>query len=65
MGRGRRHRCRSEKKRRRRPERSAGGFGRDARADGPTAINGTGYQLWFIGAQRETILNGNSQPHST
>jgi acetolactate decarboxylase len=35
-----------------------GALGRDARADGPTAINGTGYQLWFIGAQRETIMNG-------
>jgi len=35
-----------------------GGLGRDARADGPTAISGKGYQLWFIGAQRETIMNG-------
>ena len=35
-----------------------GGSGRDARAGGPTAINGAGYQLWFIGAQRETIMNG-------
>jgi acetolactate decarboxylase len=29
-----------------------------ARANGPTAISGTGYELWFIGAQRETIMNG-------
>ncbi len=29
-----------------------------ARADGPTMIDGTGYRLWFIGAQRETIMNG-------
>jgi acetolactate decarboxylase len=35
-----------------------GASGRDARADGPTAISGTGYELWFIGAQRETIMNG-------
>ena len=35
-----------------------GGSGRDARADGPTAITGSGYDLWFIGAQRETIMNG-------
>jgi acetolactate decarboxylase len=36
----------------------SGALGADARADGPTAINGTGYRLWFIGAQRETIMNG-------
>ena len=35
-----------------------GGLGRDARADGPTAVSGSGYQLWYIGAQRETIMNG-------
>jgi acetolactate decarboxylase len=35
-----------------------GGAGRDARADAPTTVSGTGYQLWFIGAQRETIMNG-------
>ena len=35
-----------------------GGLGTDARADGPTTVSGTGYQLWFIGAQRETIMNG-------
>jgi acetolactate decarboxylase len=35
-----------------------GAAGSAARADGPTAIRGTGYQLWFIGAQRETIMNG-------
>jgi hypothetical protein len=27
--------------------------GNAARADGPTAIRGAGYDLWFIGAQRE------------
>jgi acetolactate decarboxylase len=32
--------------------------GGGARADGPTAISGAGYELWFIGAQRETIMNG-------
>jgi len=35
-----------------------GASGRYARADGPTAIRGSGYELWFIGAQRETIMNG-------
>ena len=35
-----------------------GPSGRDARADGPTAIGGSGYDLWFVGAQRETIMNG-------
>jgi hypothetical protein len=34
-----------------------------ARANGPTAISGTGYELWFIGAQRETIMNGKLAPH--
>ena len=29
-----------------------------ARAAGPTAIRGAGYDLWFIGAQRDTITNG-------
>src|SRR5262252_1323779 len=29
-----------------------------ARADSPSAIKGTGYDLWFIGGQRETIMNG-------
>lgn len=37
---------------------SIGASGRSARADGQTAVNGTGYELWFIGAQRETIMNG-------
>ena len=32
--------------------------GGGARADGPTAVSGTGYEFWFIGAQRETIMNG-------
>jgi acetolactate decarboxylase len=36
----------------------ASALGADARADGPTAVSGSGYQLWFIGAQRETIMNG-------
>jgi hypothetical protein len=35
-----------------------GASGSAARADGPTAIRGGGYDLWFIGAQRETIMNG-------
>jgi acetolactate decarboxylase len=34
------------------------GLGAETRADGPTAVSGTGYELWFIGAQRETIMNG-------
>jgi acetolactate decarboxylase len=29
-----------------------------AGADGATAMKGTGYDLWFIGGQRETIMNG-------
>jgi acetolactate decarboxylase len=29
-----------------------------ARADSPTAISGSGYDLWFVGAQRDTIMNG-------
>ena len=32
--------------------------GGSARANGPTAISGKGYELWFIGAQRETIMTG-------
>jgi acetolactate decarboxylase len=32
--------------------------GGSVRADSRTAIAGTGYGLWFIGAQRETIMNG-------
>jgi acetolactate decarboxylase len=35
-----------------------GWSGGGARADSRTAINETGYDLWFIGAQRETIMNG-------
>src|ERR1700755_833569 len=34
------------------------GIGSAARAEGPTAICGAGYDLWFIGAQRDTIMNG-------
>jgi hypothetical protein len=37
---------------------ATGALGAEARADGPTTVSGTGYQLWFIGAQRETIMNG-------
>lgn len=29
-----------------------------ARADSPTAVTAPGYDLWFIGGQRETIMNG-------
>jgi acetolactate decarboxylase len=36
----------------------AAGRASGARADSPTAIGGSGYELWFIGAQRETIMNG-------
>jgi len=35
-----------------------GGGSSNARCDEPTAVKGTGYELWFIGAQRETIING-------
>jgi acetolactate decarboxylase len=35
-----------------------GGFAGGARADGPTAIKASGYDLWFIGGQRDTIMNG-------
>jgi len=35
-----------------------GALAHSARADSPTAIKGIGYDLWFIGAQRETIMNG-------
>ena len=35
-----------------------GASGSAARADGPTTIRGAGWDLWFIGAQRETIMNG-------
>jgi acetolactate decarboxylase len=31
---------------------------RGSAADGPTAIKGAGYDMWFVGAQRETIMNG-------
>jgi acetolactate decarboxylase len=36
----------------------ATGLARSVRADSLTAIEGSGYGLWFIGAQRETIMNG-------
>jgi acetolactate decarboxylase len=32
--------------------------GLGARADSTTEVKGTGYDLWFIGGQRETIMNG-------
>ena len=35
-----------------------GAAGSGARADRPTKIGGAGYELWFIGAQHETIMNG-------
>jgi len=35
-----------------------GGGSSNARADSPKAVRGAGYELWFIGAQRETIMNG-------
>jgi alpha-acetolactate decarboxylase len=35
-----------------------GAFAQSARADSPTAIKASGYDLWFIGGQRETIMNG-------
>jgi alpha-acetolactate decarboxylase len=33
-------------------------FADRALADSPTVIKGAGYDLWFIGGQRETIMNG-------
>ena len=33
-------------------------FAQSAGADSSTAIKGAGYDMWFIGAQRETIMNG-------
>ena len=35
-----------------------GAFTHNARADGPIAIKAAGYDLWFVGSQRETIMNG-------
>jgi acetolactate decarboxylase len=35
-----------------------GTFAHSARADSPTAIKASGYDLWFIGGQRDTIMNG-------
>ena len=35
-----------------------GAFAADARADSGTAIKAPGYDLWFIGGQRDTIMNG-------
>jgi acetolactate decarboxylase len=29
-----------------------------AMSEGPTEVAGSGYKLWFVGAQRETIMNG-------
>ena len=36
-------------------------FADSARADSPTAIKGTGYDLWFIGGQRETVAQTESE----
>jgi acetolactate decarboxylase len=33
-------------------------FTHSAWAESPTSIKGAGYDLWFIGGQRETIMNG-------
>lgn len=33
-------------------------FTHNAWADDPTAIKGAGFDLWFIGGQRDTIMNG-------
>lgn len=35
-----------------------GSSGSEPRRDSITAIKGSGYDLWFVGAQRETIMNG-------
>ena len=35
-----------------------GTLARNAWADTSTAVKGSGYDLWFIGGQRETIMNG-------
>jgi acetolactate decarboxylase len=35
-----------------------GTLARNARADTPTAVKGAGYDLRFVGGQRETIMNG-------
>src|SRR6516164_10404394 len=34
------------------------GAGIGAGADVTTTVSGRGYELWFVGAQRETIVNG-------
>jgi len=37
---------------------ACGALGSEARADSPPAVTGSGYELWFVGAQRDTIMNG-------
>jgi acetolactate decarboxylase len=36
----------------------SGGFAGEPSGDSITAVNGSGYDLWFVGAQRDTIMNG-------
>ena len=36
----------------------SGGFAGAAQGDSITAVQGSGYDLWFVGAQRDTIMNG-------
>ena len=36
----------------------SGGFSAEPAGDSITAVEGHGYDLWFIGAQRDTIMNG-------
>ena len=36
----------------------SGGFASAAQRDSVTAVQGAGYDLWFVGAQRDTIMNG-------
>src|SRR6266566_7329916 len=36
----------------------SGGSAAESATESITAINGFGYDLWFVGAQRETIMNG-------
>src|SRR5260221_14682596 len=36
----------------------SGGFAAATPGDSIPAVNGAGYDLWFVGAQRETIMNG-------
>ncbi|HEX6442098.1 MAG TPA: acetolactate decarboxylase [Stellaceae bacterium] len=36
----------------------SGGFTAEPTGDSITAVQGAGYDLWFVGAQRDTIMNG-------